>query len=129
MNRLDEFIALRHDLRERYDQLLSELPVVTPHQSTFSHSALHLYPIQLDISVIGKDREEIFDALKNSNVGVNVHYIPIHTQPFYLKMGFSQGDFPVAESYYSKTLSLPLFSQLNFDDQDIVVSTLKQILG
>ena len=129
MNRLDGFIAKRHVLKERYDQLLSELPVITPHQSNFSHSALHLYPIQLDIGIIGKDREEIFNALRSHNIGVNVHYIPIHTQPFYLEMGFNQGDFPVAESYYSKAITLPLFSQLSFDDQDVVVSTLKKIIG
>ena len=103
--------------------------MTTPHQSNFSHSALHLYPIQLDIEIIGKDREEIFNALRNHDIGVNVHYIPIHTQPFYLEMGFNQGDFPVAESYYSKAISLPLFSQLSFDDQDVVVSSLKKIIG
>jgi UDP-4-amino-4,6-dideoxy-N-acetyl-beta-L-altrosamine transaminase len=129
MNRLDGFIKKRHALQERYDQLLRELPVTTPHQSNFSHSALHLYPIQLNIEIIGKDREEIFNALRNHDIGVNVHYIPIHTQPFYLEMGFNQGDFPVAESYYSKAISLPLFSQLSFDDQDVVVSSLKKIIG
>jgi UDP-4-amino-4,6-dideoxy-N-acetyl-beta-L-altrosamine transaminase len=128
MNRLDEFIVKRHSLQKRYDQLLSGLPIITPHQSRFSHSALHLYPIQIDIKNIEKDREQIFNALRESNIGVNVHYIPVHTQPYYLEMGFKFGDFPVAESYYSKTISLPLFSQLSFDDQNVVVSTLKTIL-
>ena len=128
MNRLDEFIVKRHTLKKRYNQLLNELPVIIPHQSSSSYSALHLYPIQLDIEKIGKGRKQIFNALRDCNIGANVHYIPVHTQPYYLEMGFKFGDFPVAESYYSKPISLPLFSQLSFDDQNVVVSTLKTIL-
>ena len=125
MNRLDGFIAKRHVLKARYDQLLSELPVMTHSRHSFSYAALHLYPIQLDIGIIGKDREEIFNALRSHNIGVNVHYIPIHTQTFYLEIGFNQGDFPVAESYYSKAISLPLFSQLSFDDQILLYHLIK----
>ena len=128
MDRLDEFIGKRHALQKRYDQLLSEFPVITPNQSNFSYSALHLYPIQLDLSSIKKNREQVFDALRKNNIGVNIHYIPVHTQPYYLDMGFEHGYFPVSESYYSKAISLPMFPQLSFDDQDVVVSTLKAIL-
>lgn len=128
MNRLDEFIAKRHILQERYDQLLKDLPIIIPYQSNSSYSALHLYPIQIDLKKIKIDRKQVFDALRESGVGVNIHYIPVHTQPYYLEMGFRNGDFPVAESYYSQAISLPLFSQLSFNDQDKIISTLKMVL-
>jgi len=125
MVRLDEFIVKRHALQERYDQLLKELPIIIPYQSNFSYSALHLYPIQIDLRKIKIDREQVFNALREGGIGVNIHYIPVHTQPYYLEMGFEVGGFPVAESYYSQAISLPLFSQLSFDDQDKIISILK----
>ncbi len=128
MNRLDEFIVKRHILQERYNQLLKGLPVIIPYQSDRSYSALHLYPIQIDSRKIKKNREQIFNALREGGIGVNIHYIPVHTQPYYLEMGFKAGNFPVAEAYYSQAISLPLFSQLSFDDQDVVISTLQTIL-
>lgn len=128
MNRLNKFIAKRHILQERYDQLLKDLPIITPYQSNASYSALHLYPIQIDLKKIKIDRKQVFDALRESGIGVNIHYIPVHTQPYYLEMGFRNGDFPVTESYYSQAISLPLFSQLSFNDQDKIISTLKMVL-
>jgi UDP-4-amino-4,6-dideoxy-N-acetyl-beta-L-altrosamine transaminase len=129
INRLDEFIVKRHALQERYDQLLKDLPIILPHQSDFSYSALHLYPIQVNTKKINKGRLEIFNALRDANIGVNVHYIPVHMQPYYRDLGFKPGDFPISESYYSNVISLPLFSQLSFDNQDVVVKTLKKILN
>ena len=124
MRRLDEFVNKRNILKNRYDQLLSELPVIKPHQSNNITSALHLYPIQIDTNKTKVSRHKVFDSLKKGGIGVNVHYIPIHTQPYYLEMGFAYGDFPEAESYYNNAISLPLFSQMSFDDQDNVVTTL-----
>ncbi len=126
MKRLDKFVAQRHVIQERYDQLLSELPVLVPHQSHFSYSALHLYPIQIDASKTKKDRVKIFDILREKNIGVNVHYIPVHTQPYYMGMGFKPGDFPVSESYYSRAISLPMFPGLSFEYQDIVIVALEE---
>jgi UDP-4-amino-4,6-dideoxy-N-acetyl-beta-L-altrosamine transaminase len=128
MDRLDEFIVKRHILQERYDQLLKELPITIPYQSNLSYSALHLYPIQIDLRKIKIDREQVFNALREGGIGVNIHYVPVHTQPYYLEMGFKVGSFPVAESYYSQAISLSLFSQLSFDDQDKIISTLKTLL-
>ena len=128
MDRLDEFIVKRHTLQERYDQLLKELPITIPYQSSLSYSALHLYPIQIDLRKIKIDREQVFNSLRESGIGVNIHYVPVHTQPYYLEMGFKVGSFPVAESYYSQAISLPLFSQLSFDDQDKIISILKTAL-
>jgi dTDP-4-amino-4,6-dideoxygalactose transaminase len=89
---------------------------------------LHLYPIQIDTKKTNKNRSKIFDALRLNNIGVNVHYIPVHMQPYYEKMGFEFGDFPTAESYYSNTISLPMFSKLSFNSQDMIISTLQKVL-
>ncbi len=128
MQRLDEFIAKRHILQERYDSLLSSLPLIKPHQNTDSYSALHLYPIQIDLNKVSKNREQIFNELREKGVGVNVHYIPIHTQPYYLQFGFKEGDFPNSESYYSGVISIPLFHAMTVGQQDEVLNVLKMVL-
>jgi len=128
MGRLDQFVKKRNILKNRYDQLLDELPVIRPYQSSDSYSALHLYPIQIDTNNTKVSRYEVFESFRKGGIGVNVHYIPIHTQPYYLEMGFAYGDFPVSESYYYNAISLPLFPQMSFDDQDKVVATLSGAL-
>ena len=128
MRRLDEFVNKRNILKNRYDQLLSELPVIKPHQSDNTTSALHLYPIQIDTNKTKVSRCKVFNSLKKGGIGVNVHYIPIHTQPYFQEMGFAYGDFPEAETYYNNAISLPLFSQMSFVDQDKVVTTLSKAL-
>lgn len=128
MRRIDEFVARRHRLARRYDELLLKLPVITPVQIDESYSALHLYPIRLNLQQIQKTRREVFDALRQAEIGVNVHYIPVHTQPYYRKLGFAWGDFPEAEKYYAGAISLPLYFDLSFESQDYVVSTLEQVL-
>lgn len=129
MERLDEFVAKRHNLQKRYESLLSELPIVRPYQAKDSYSALHLYPILIQIDKIKKTRGEIFEELRKGDIGVNVHYIPVHTQPYYLNLGFKKGDFPNAESYYEREISLPLFPGLTYEMQDNVVSVLKKALA
>ena len=129
MRRLDEFVNIRNILKNRYDQLLSELPVIKPHQPNNITSALHLYPIQIDTNKTKVSRHKVFDSLKKGGIGVNVHYIPIHTQPYYQEMGFAYGDFPIAETYYNNAISLPLFSQMSFEEQDKVVTTLAKALN
>jgi UDP-4-amino-4,6-dideoxy-N-acetyl-beta-L-altrosamine transaminase len=129
MSRLDGFVAKRHILQERYDFLLNDLPITKPFQDKDSYSALHLYPIQIDLDKVDKSREQIFNELRENGVGVNVHYIPIHTQPYYQKFGFNKGDFSNSESYYSKAISIPLFHAMTFDQQDVVTDVLKETLG
>lgn len=129
MKRLDEFVIRRHQLQKRYDDLLADLPVLVPYQCSASYSALHLYPIQIELDKIEKSHKQIFEELRKEGVGVNVHYIPVHTQPYYQEMGFKIGDFPNAEKYYSRALSLPLFSGMNYEQQDIVVEHLEKILS
>ena len=128
VQRLGEFVAKRHILQQRYDDLLTGLPLVTPYQTPTSYSSLHLYPIQIELSQVIKSRELIFQELRESGVGVNVHYIPVHTQPYYQLMGFQCGDFPVAEAYYSRAITLPLFYEMDFEQQDKVIQVLGEVL-
>ena len=115
-------------MQQRYDILLKELPVITPFQDKDSFSALHLYPIQLKLDELTQSRAQVFDRLRENNIGVNVHYIPVHTHPFYKKMGFDYGDFPNAESYYSRAISIPMYQTLEFHMQDEVIDVLKRVL-
>jgi len=128
MQRLDKFVEQRHALQQRYHTLLQDLPLITPYQFEDSYSALHLYPIQVELDKIHKSRTQVFQELRESGLGVNVHYIPVHTQPYYQKMGFKLGDFPNAEYYYSRAISIPLYHGMTFKQQDEVVATLKQVL-
>lgn len=128
MQRLDDFVAMRHQLQQRYDVQLKELPLITPHQDKDSYSALHLYPIQLELDKITKSHPQVFDELRQNDLGVNLHYIPVHRQAYYKSMGFSQGDFPNAESYYSRAISIPMFQGLSFEMQDRVVDIIKKVL-
>ena len=128
MRRIDEFVEKRNILKDRYDCLLDGLSVIRPYQAKNIHSAMHLYPIQIDTSQIKASRYEVFNALVHGGIGVNVHYIPIHTQPYYLQKGFTHGDFPISETYYSKAISLPLFPKMSFEEQDKVVNTLSKAL-
>ena len=128
VQRLDEFVARRHVLQERYDSLLSGLPIIRPYQDKHSFSALHLYPIQIDLNKVSKNHEQIFNELRENGIGVNVHYIPIHTQPYYLQFGFREGDFPNSEYYYSRVISLPLFHAMTVKQQDEACGVLKRAL-
>jgi len=128
LKRIDDFIAQRHILQQRYHDLLADLPVIIPLQSEQSYSALHLYPIQLKTEKLTKTRRQVFNELREWGIGTNVHYIPVHTQPYYQQFGFKLGDFPVAEQYYQRSLSLPLYADLSFTQQDKVVSVLNSVL-
>jgi UDP-4-amino-4,6-dideoxy-N-acetyl-beta-L-altrosamine transaminase len=128
MKRLDKFVTQRHILQKRYDLLLNDLAIIKPCQDQDSYSALHLYPIQVDLDSIDKSRQQIFDELRQSGIGVNVHYIPIHTQPYYQQFGFQEGSFPNSEVYYDRAISIPLFHTMTLEQQDEVVNNLKSIL-
>ncbi|MNX24310.1 UDP-4-amino-4-deoxy-L-arabinose--oxoglutarate aminotransferase [compost metagenome] len=128
MRRLDAFIARRRELATRYDALLADLPVIRPWQSPDGASAYHLYPIRLDPTRTSKGRREVFEALRASGIGVNVHYIPVHTQPYYQELGFRPGDFPEAEHYYEGAISLPMYATLSDSEQDRVVAALAEAL-
>jgi dTDP-4-amino-4,6-dideoxygalactose transaminase len=125
MERLDMFVERRHQIADRYDQLLASMPVTTPVRGQEGYSGLHLYVIRLNLDQIGPSHAQVFDRLRAAGIGVNLHYIPVHTQPYYQAMGFKTGDYPEAEAYYSEAISLP-----NLDDaqQDEVIAALTQAL-
>ncbi len=125
MNYLDDFVTRRHQLAKRYDELLKDLPIMLPYRNPANYSGFHLYPIQLTADT-GKTRKQVFDSLRAQNIGVNVHYIPVHTQPYYAKLGFKQGDFPHAERYYAQAISLPLYYDLSEASQAQVVNAIYQ---
>jgi UDP-4-amino-4,6-dideoxy-N-acetyl-beta-L-altrosamine transaminase len=128
LQRLDQFIDRRARLADRYDRCLAELPVNPAGRAAECDSAWHLYVIRLQLEQLGKDRLAVFNELRAAGIGVNVHYIPVHTQPYYRQFGFADGDFPNAENYYATAISLPLFYRMTEAEQDRVVATLKQVL-
>lgn len=128
MTRLTEFLARRHAIAARYAQLLVDLPLTLPWQHPDSHSAWHLYVVRLQLDRTPLKHRQVFEALRAKDILVNLHYIPVHTQPYYQQMGFKQGDFLQAEQYYREAISLPMHVNLSDEDQDIVINALKTIL-
>ncbi|MBI5258794.1 MAG: UDP-4-amino-4,6-dideoxy-N-acetyl-beta-L-altrosamine transaminase [Burkholderiales bacterium] len=128
LKRLPQMQAQRAALAERYDGLLARLPLRLPARTADRRSAWHLYVVELDAQRTRATRAAVFQALREAQIGVNVHYIPIHTQPHYQRLGFKPGDFPDAEAYYAGAISLPLFPDMRTDEQDHVVATLEQAL-
>ena len=129
IQRLNHYIARRHDIATRYNQELSELPLTLPMQATYGHSAYHLYVIRLDLDAIAPlTHAEVFQSLRDQEILVNLHYIPVHTQPYYQAMGFRWGDFPQAEAYYKNAISIPMYPTMADDDQTHVIQALHEIL-
>lgn len=129
MARLDQFVARRHELAARYDDLLATLPVTRPWQHPDSYSGLHLYVIRLQLDRIAKTHRQVFDSLREQGIGVNLHYIPVHIQPYYQQMDFKAGDFPEAERYYAEAISLPMFQTMSEAQQDAVVAAVSAALA
>jgi UDP-4-amino-4,6-dideoxy-N-acetyl-beta-L-altrosamine transaminase len=129
MGRLDDFVARRRELAARYDSDLADLPVIRPRQHPDAESAWHLYVIQVDPQRTSVTREVLFARLREAGIGVNVHYIPVHTQPHYRQMGFQPGHLPAAEHYYANAVSLPLYPSMTSDQQATVVDTLRGALA
>jgi UDP-4-amino-4,6-dideoxy-N-acetyl-beta-L-altrosamine transaminase len=130
LGRLPAMQARREQLAAQYDELLHGLPVLRPPRLADRRSAWHLYAVEL----LGTgsnlpDRRQVFEALRAAGIGVNVHYIPIHTQPYYRRLGFRRGDFPAAEAYYDRAVSLPLHPALTDDQQRFVVDELRRTMG
>ena len=129
MKRLDAYITRRHDIAARYNLELSDLPLTLPKQANYGHSAFHLYVIRLDLSAIAPlTHAQVFQALRDRGIFVNLHYIPVHTQPYYQAMGFTWGDFPHAEAYYKNAISIPMYPTMTDDAQMQVIQALHEIL-
>lgn len=125
LERLESYVARRNLLAERYDAALAALPLHLPGRQNGARSAFHLYVIRVEPS----RRREVFEALRARGIGVNVHYIPVHLQPYYQNLGFRAGDFPVAEAYYSRAISIPLYAAMSDADQSAVIEALGAVLA
>lgn len=126
LSRLDDFVERRTQLAQRYGELLADLPLTLPWQDPAAKSAWHLFVVHCQQTA---ERGRVFNALRAAGVGANVHYIPVHTQPHYQRLGFRQGQFPEAEHYYHGAISLPLFPLMTEADQDYVVEVLRKALA
>ena len=129
LERLDDYVARRHKIAERYNELLEDLPITAPWQHPDGYSGLHLYVIRLKLNELSVTHKRVFDSLREQGIGVNLHYIPVHTQPYYQQFGFKADDFPEAMNYYREAISLPMYPNLTDDEQNNVVKAFQKALG
>ena len=128
MERLDDYIKRRHAIAERYNNELENLPFKLPQQMEYGYSSYHLYVIRINLSA-KVAHKAIFEELRENGILVNLHYIPVHTQPYYQKLGFRVGDYPEAEAYYREAISLPMYPNLSDDEQGYVIRTLQKVMA
>jgi dTDP-4-amino-4,6-dideoxygalactose transaminase len=128
MTRLESYVARRHEIANSYNELLADLPLMLPWQHPDSHSAYHLYVIRLKLDQIKTTHLQVFEALRSKDIMVNLHYIPVHTQPYYQRMGFKAGDYPEAEQYYREAISIPMHQALTEQEVITVVQSLREAL-
>lgn len=129
ITRLDDYVARRHDLARRYEALLADMPVTLPWQHPDGYSGLHLYVIRLQSSKLTRTHREVFEALRAQGIGVNLHYIPVHTQPYYIEHGQREKRYPQAEQYYAEAISLPMYPTMTQADQQKVAAALQVALA
>ena len=129
MTRLDEFVNTRQRIAKRYDEKLAGLPLQTPWQHPDSYSSYHLYPIRLKLGEIEKTQRQVYDALHEADILVNLHYIPVYRQPFYETMGFTAGYCQNAEEYHKEAISIPMYPGMSVTQQDRVIQILSEILA
>lgn len=128
LKNLTRWLERRHELADAYDAQLAALPLILPLRPAGTYSAQHLYVVQIDPLRTKLGRRVVFERLRSAGIGVNVHYIPVHLQPDYQALGFRCGDFPIAEAYYKRCFSLPMFASLSNADQERVYAALEQAL-
>ena len=129
MTRLDEFVAKRHRIAQRYDDALAGLPLRTPWQDSACYSSYHLYPVRIDRRENRQAQRAVYNALQIAGIGVNLHYIPVYRQPYYEAMGFEVGHCPESECYHKEALSLPMYPGLSEAQQDMVARCLRDVIG
>ena len=129
MKRLPEFLQRRRYLANRYSELLADLPLTLPYQKADTNSAWHLYVVRLRENRTLSQKNRLFQEMKGQGIALNMHYIPVHLQPYYQKMSFKRGDFPVSEAYYDEAFTLPLYYRLTDEDQVKVADALRLSLS
>ena len=129
LKRANKFLAKRRQLAVRYSQKLTGWPnLILPLED--ATSVWHLYPLLIDFQALKKTRVELFKLAQRHGINLQVHYIPIHLQPYYQKnLGYKKGDFPVAEKVYDKEISLPLYPNLTISQQDLVIKLIRQFIS
>ena len=128
MDRLDMFVTRRRELVARYDAALQDLPVKTPYVMEGANPSWHLYIVRAVLDQVGKTKQQIFEEMKEKGITLNLHYIPVHRQPYYERLGFRQGDFPESEKYYEEAFTLPLYYELTGGEQDEIIGAFKDVL-
>lgn len=129
MNRLEDFVARRRYLANRYNEKLKALPLKIPYQSADTNSSWHIYVVRLDFNQVKKSKVQIFAEMREKGVTLNLHYIPVHTQPYYEKLGHKPEDCPNAIKYYEEAFTLPLYYSLTDEQQDYIVNSLAEVLN
>ena len=130
MQKVNEFVSKRRYLAKRYNELLKNINgIQLPDQNEDTKSSWHLYVVRVDFSKISKTKNQIFAEMKEKGICLNLHYIPVHTQPYYENLGFKGGDFPNSEKYYEEAFTLPLYYSLTDEQQDHIVKSLVEGLG
>ena len=131
MKKIDKFIKRRREIVKEYNKEFSKIDeIITPFEKKDVKTAYHLYMIQLNLDKLKTGRKEIFDALRAENIGVHVHYIPLHLQPYYQEVfGYKKGDFPIAEKYYNQALTLPLFPKMSEKEVNDVINAVKKVIN
>jgi dTDP-4-amino-4,6-dideoxygalactose transaminase len=129
LQRLNEFVAKRHVLAQRYSELLAAKPVIIPWQHIDGYSAYHLYVLRINCGQINKTKRQVYDGMRAAGVGVNLHYIPVYRQPYYEQMGFQIGHCPQAELYFADALTIPMYPELTEAQQEHIVAMLDAVLA
>jgi dTDP-4-amino-4,6-dideoxygalactose transaminase len=122
-------VKRRHQIAERYDAELRSLPITTPHQAPDTYSSYHLYPIRVSEVESGKTQRQVYDALWQNGVAANLHYIPVHRQPYYESLDFEAGDFPEAEQFHREVISIPMYPTLQQQHQNTVIQIITDIFA
>lgn len=131
LKKLDFFIQRRKQIAARYDEALTKMDeIITPFEEDFVKAVYHIYVIQLRTEMLKVGRKEVFEALRAENIGVSVHYMPIHLHPFYKSnFGYKKGDYPKAEGYYDRAITLPIFAKMSYEDVQDVIGAVKEVVN
>lgn len=129
MDRLDEFVARRRALAARYNELLKDLPLKTPFVMEGTNPSWHIYVVRVDFARVKKTKAEIFREMRERGITLNLHYIPVHTQPYYEALGHRPEECPLALDYYREAMTLPLYYALTDEEQDKIVAALREVLA